>query len=81
MMMDSITLIGIGVLLLILITFLFTQINLKEINVKNQQNMNGISHVWGVLMELKLDIQMLETKLLNQNLNEGGESLEEVIEE
>ncbi len=79
--MDSITLIGIGVLLLILITFLFTQINLKEINVKNQQNMNGISHVWGVLMELKLDIQMLETKLLNQNLNEGGESLEEVIEE
>ena len=79
--MDSITLIGIGVLLLILITFLFTQINLKEINVKNQKNMNGISHVWGVLMELKLDIQMLETKLLNQNLNEGGESLEEVIEE
>ena len=79
--MDSITLIGIGVLLLILITFLFTQINLKEINVKNQQNMNGISHVWGVLMELKLDIQMLENKLLNQNLNEGGESLEEVIEE
>lgn len=79
--MDSITLIGIGVLLLILITFLFTQINLKDINVKNQQNMNGISHVWGVLMELKLDIQMLETKLLNQNLNEGGESLEEVSEE
>tara|TARA_B100000287_G_C20608500_1_gene771093 strand:+ start:453 stop:692 length:240 start_codon:yes stop_codon:yes gene_type:complete len=79
--MDSITLIGIGVLLLILITFLFTQINLKDINVKNQQNMNGISHVWGILMELKLDIQMLETKLLNQNLNEGGESPKEVIEE
>ncbi len=79
--MDSITLIGIGVLLLILITFLFTQINLKEINVKNQQNMTGISNVWGVLMELKLDIQMLETKLLNQNLNEGGESLEEISEE
>ena len=79
--MDSITLMGIGVLLLILITFLFTQINLKDIKVKNQQNMNGISHVWGILMELKLDIQILETKLLNQNLNEGGESLEEVMEE
>ena len=63
--MDSITLIGIGVLLLILITFLFTQINLKEINVKNQQNMNGISHVWGTLMELKLDLKLLESKALN----------------
>lgn len=79
--MDSVIVIGIGILLLILIFFIFTQIHLKEINVKTQQNMNGISHVWGVLMELKLDIQMLETKLLNQNLNEGGESLEEVIEE
>lgn len=79
--MDSITLIGIGALLLILITFLFTQINLKEINVKNQQNMNGISHVWGTLMELKLDIQMLETKLINQNINKVEDSLEEVAEE
>jgi|TARA_E500000331_G_C17197044_1_gene687591 hypothetical protein len=75
--MDSVIVIGIGILLLILIFFIFTQIHLKEINVKTQQNMNGISHVWGVLMELKLDLQMLEDKLSVPNLNEVDEVMEE----
>ena len=79
--MESTTLIGIGILILLLIFFIFTQIHLKNINDKNQQNMNGISHVWGVLMELKLDIQMLEGKLVTPNLNEGEELLEEIVEE
>jgi len=79
--MEPTIVIGIGILILILIFFIFTQINLKEINVKNQQNMNGISHVWGTLMELKLDIQMLESKLLNHNLNVGNESIAEITEE
>ncbi len=39
--------------------------------------MNGISHVWGVLMELKLDLQMLEDKLSVPNLNEVDEVMEE----
>lgn len=79
--MESITVMGIGILILILICFMFTQIHLKEINVKNQQNMNGISHVWGILMELKLDLQMLEDKWFIQNINEGKEVIDEVAEE
>ena len=79
--MESATLIGIGILILLLIFFIFTQIHLKNINDKNQQNMNGISHVWGTLMELKLDIQMLEGKLVTPNINEGEELLEEIVEE
>ena len=79
--MESTTLIGIGILILLLIFFIFTQIHLKNINDKNQQNMNGISHVWGVLMELKLDLQMLEGKLVTPNINEGEELLEEIVEE
>ena len=79
--MESITIIGIGLYILILIFFMFTQILLKEINVKNQQNMNGISHVWGVLMELKLDLQMLEDKWPIQNINEGEEVIDKVAEE
>jgi hypothetical protein len=75
--MDSVTIIGLGILLLILIFFAFTQMHLKEINVKAQKNMNGISHVWGVLMELKLDLQMLEDKLSVPNLNEVDEVMEE----
>jgi len=63
--MDSTTIVGIGILLLVLISFVFNQISLREINAKNQQNMNGISHVWGTLMELKLDLKMLESKALN----------------
>ena len=63
--MDSTTVVGIGILLLVLISFVFNQIILKEINTKNQQNMNGISHVWGTLMELKLDLKLLESKALN----------------
>ncbi len=79
--MESATLIGIGVLILLLIFFIFTQIHLKDIGIKTQQNMNGISHVWGVLMELKLDLQMLEGKLVTPNINEGEELLEEIVEE
>jgi|TARA_E500000331_G_scaffold122273_1_gene119746 hypothetical protein len=63
--MDSTTIVGIGILLLVLISFVFNQIILREINAKNQQNMNGISHVWGTLMELKLDLKLLESKALN----------------
>ena len=63
--MDSTTIVGIGILLLVLISFVFNQISLREINSKNQQNMNGISHVWGTLMELKLDLKLLESKALN----------------
>ena len=63
--MDSTTIVGIGILLLVLISFVFNQIILREINTKNQQNMNGISHVWGTLMELKLDLKLLESKALN----------------
>ena len=63
-MMESVTLIGIGVMFLILMCFIFTQNYLKDISVKTKQNMNGISHVWGVLTELKLDIQLLEDKLV-----------------
>jgi len=58
--MDSTSLIGLGILALILISFVFNQISLREINTKNQQNMNGISHVWGMLMELKLDLKQEE---------------------
>ena len=58
--MDSTSLIGLGILALILISFVFNQISLREINTKNQQNMNGISHVWGMLMELKSDLKLLE---------------------
>jgi hypothetical protein len=79
--MDSLTIIGLGNLLLILIFFAFTQMHLKEINVKTQQNMNGISHVWGVLMELKLDLQILEDKLVIPDLNEDKELLNSVLEE
>ena len=63
--MDSTTIVGIGILLLVLISFVFNQIIVREINAKNQQNMNGISHVWGTLMELKLDLKLLESKALN----------------
>ena len=79
--MDSLTVIGIGILILILIFFIFTQIHLKEISFKNQQNINGISHVWGILMELKLDLQMLEDKLSIPNINEDEELLNSVVEE
>jgi len=79
--MDSVIVIGIGILLLILIFFIFTQIQLKEISFKNQQNINGTSHVWGVLMELKLDLQILENKLSNPNINEDKELLNSVVEE
>jgi hypothetical protein len=79
--MESITVLGIGILILILIFFIFTQIHLKDIKVKTQQNMNGISHVWGILMELKLDIQMLEHKVSNPKMAEGMESIEEPVEE
>jgi len=58
--MDSASLIGLGILALMLISFIFSQISLREINNKNQQNMNGISHVWGMLMELKSDLKLLE---------------------
>ncbi len=58
--MESLIMIGIGNLLLILIVFAFTQMHLKDINDKNRINMNGISHVWGALMELKLDLKLLE---------------------
>ncbi len=58
--MDSASLIGLGILALMLISFIFSQISLREINTKNQQNMNGISHVWGMLMELKSDLKLLE---------------------
>jgi hypothetical protein len=79
--MDSLTVIGIGILILILIFFIFTQIHLKEISFKNQQNINGISHVWGILMELKLDLQMLEDKLSIPNINKDEELLNSVVEE
>jgi hypothetical protein len=62
--MESVTLLGFGIMLLILMCFIFTQNYLKDIGVKTKQNMNGISHVWGVLTELKLDIQLLEDKLV-----------------
>ena len=63
-MMESITLLGFGIMFLILMCFIFTQNYLKDISVKTKQNMNGISHVWGVLTELKLDIQLLEDTLV-----------------
>jgi len=78
--MDATTIIGIGILILILISFAFNQISLKDINAKNQKNMNGISHVWGTLMELKLDIQLLEKKLCNPITTEGQEPVEEIKE-
>jgi hypothetical protein len=31
--------------------------------------MNGISHVWGTLMELKLDLKLLEGSSLNSDTN------------
>tara|TARA_B100002019_G_scaffold33411_1_gene27396 strand:+ start:2632 stop:2874 length:243 start_codon:yes stop_codon:yes gene_type:complete len=74
--MDSTSLIGLGILALILISFVFNQISLREINTKNQQNMNGISHVWGMLMELKLDLKILENNTLNPNLDPISESEE-----
>lgn len=58
--MDILVPIGIGNLVLLLIVYTFTQMHLKDINDKNQINMNGISHVWGALMELKLDLKILE---------------------
>jgi hypothetical protein len=58
--MDSASVIGLGILALMVISFIFNQISLREINTKNQHNMNGISHVWGMLMELKLDLKLLE---------------------
>jgi hypothetical protein len=67
--MDSASLIGLGILALMLISFIFNQISLREINAKNQQNMNGISHVWGTLMELKLDLKLLEGSSLNSDTN------------
>tara|TARA_B100000902_G_scaffold157921_1_gene154021 strand:+ start:3584 stop:3814 length:231 start_codon:yes stop_codon:yes gene_type:complete len=67
--MDSASLIGLGILALMLISFIFNQISLREINAKNQQNMNGISHVWGTLMELKLDLKLLEGNSLNSDTN------------
>ncbi len=78
--MEASTLIGIGILILILISFVFNQISLKDINTKNQQNMNGISHVWGTLMELKLDLQLLENKLLKATSDDRPESVEEMQE-
>ncbi len=74
--MDSTSLIGLGILALILISFVFNQISLREINTKNQQNMNGISHVWGMLMELKLDLKILENNTLNPDLDPISESEE-----
>ena len=74
--MDSTSLIGLGILALILISFVFNQISLREINTKNQQNMNGISHVWGMLMELKLDLKILENNTLNPNSDTISESEE-----
>ena len=58
--MDSASLIGLGILALMVMSFLFNQLNFREIKIKNQQNMNGISHVWGMLMELKSDLKQLE---------------------
>tara|TARA_B100001287_G_scaffold276308_1_gene286678 strand:+ start:740 stop:964 length:225 start_codon:yes stop_codon:yes gene_type:complete len=74
--MESIIL-DLGIMLLILICFIFTQIYLRDINVKTNQNMNGISHVWGVITELKLDIQLLEDKLVNSKTAEIDEGMEE----
>jgi len=79
--MESNTVLGLGILILILIFFIFTQIHLKDITVKTQQNMNGISHVWGILMELKLDIQMLEDKVFNPKIAESTDLIEELVEE
>jgi len=59
-MIDAVIAISIGNLLLIMIVFTFTQMHLKEIRDKTQLSVNGMSHVWGALMELKLDIKMLE---------------------
>ena len=58
--MDSASFIGLGILALMVMSFLFNQLNFREIKTKNQQNMNGISHVWGMLMELKSDLKQLE---------------------
>lgn len=79
--MDNLTIIGIGILVLISIVFIIMQMHLREINVKNQQNMNGISHVWGMLMEIKLDLQMLDNKFIIPNIYEGKEAIEEMEEE
>ena len=76
-MMESIILFGLGIMLLILMCFIFTQIYLRDISVKTKQNMNGISHVWGVLTELKLDIKLLEDKLVNSKTAEIEEGMEE----
>ena len=75
--MESIILFGLGIMLLILMCFIFTQIYLRDISVKTKQNMNGISHVWGVLTELKLDIKLLEDKLVNSKTAEIEEGMEE----
>jgi len=78
---DNLTIKGIGILVLIYIVFIIMQMHLREINVKNQQNMNGISHVWGMLMEIKLDLQMLDNKFIIPNIYEGKEAIEEIEEE
>ena len=52
--MDSMIMIGIGNLLLILIIFTFTLLHLKSIGNRTQLILNGVSHVWGAVMELKM---------------------------
>ena len=43
--------------------------------------MNGISHVWGTLMELKLDLKMMENALPSpESVNQEAEENMEVSE-
>ena len=45
--------IGIGNLLLLMVIFTFILMHLRDLGDKTQLSLNGISHVWGMLAELK----------------------------
>tara|TARA_R100001015_G_C4456493_1_gene44840 strand:- start:355 stop:525 length:171 start_codon:yes stop_codon:yes gene_type:complete len=51
--MNTMIIIGIGNLLLLTLIFIFISMHLRDIEVKTQLSLNGMSHVWGALMELK----------------------------
>jgi putative Ca2+/H+ antiporter (TMEM165/GDT1 family) len=51
--MDTMVIIGIGNLLLLMVIFTFILMHLRDLGDKTQLSLNGISHVWGMLAELK----------------------------
>jgi len=43
-----------------LVMFAFVMLHLRNINDRTVIILNGLSHVWGAVMELRLDMRMLE---------------------